>query len=300
MFKFVVLAVVITYVNAGNLLRGGFVGGSGGGFIGGLAFSRGHVGPLLAPTLSTVPIGPVIAAVQSTRTYEVRPLDLPSEPPVPQLIEVLPNEQPVQFVFRSASSPVLVQQLHAPGAPGQYEETRSEEEPYRLSHEVYKPVIQEVREVIQPFRTVVQEVKPVLEEVHTIVAKGEPKLHAGIGPLPVAAPVQPAPFPFATPVLRSAPAQFAAPVLRSVPGQFATPVLRSAPAQFAAPVLSSAQGQFAGPVLSSAQGQFAGPFLRSASAQFAAPVHSSAPAQFAAPVFKPVPTLAAKAAKAAH
>jgi hypothetical protein len=291
MFKFVVLAVVITYVNAGNLLRGGFVGGSGGGFIGGLAFSRGHVGPLLAPTLSTVPIGPVIAAVQSTRTYEVRPLDLPSEPPVPQLIEVLPNEQPVQFVFRSASSPVLVQQLHTPGAPGQYEETRSEEEPYRLSHEVYKPV---------------------LEEVHTIVAKGEPKLHAGIGPLPVAAPVQPAPFPFATPVLRSAPAQFAAPVLRSVPGQFATPVLRSAPAQFAAPVLSSAQGQFAGPVLSSAQsqfagpvlssaqGQFAGPFLRSASAQFAAPVHSSAPAQFAAPVFKPVPTLAAKAAKAAH
>jgi hypothetical protein len=206
MFKFVVLAVVITYVNAGNLLRGGFGGGYGGGYGGGLALEGGYGTAFAAP--AAVPIGPVTAAVHSTRTYELRPLALPYEAPVPQLIEVEPNEQPVHFVFRSVSSPVFVQQVHTPGAPGQYEATRSEEEPHRLSHEVYKPVIQEVREVIQPFRKMIQEVKPVLEEVHTVVAKGEPRLRA-IAPLPVAAPLAPLAAPLAAP--------YAAPVFKSAP-----------------------------------------------------------------------------------
>jgi len=167
-------------------LRAGGYGGAGYGA--GLALTNNY-------NARSVPIGPVTAAIQSTRTYEVRPLALPQEPAIPQLIEVEPNEQPVQIVFRSQSSPVFVQQVHTPGAPGQYEATRSEDEPHQLVHEVYKPVIQELREVIQPFRKVIQKVEPVLEEVHTVVAKGEPRLQA-IAPLPYAAPA---------PILNAAP-----------------------------------------------------------------------------------------------
>jgi len=104
---------------------------------------------------------------------------MPQEPVVPQIIEVEPSEQPVQVIFRSVSSPVLVQQIHTPGTPGKLESTRSEDEPHRVVHEVLRPVIQEVREVIQPYRRVTQEVRPVLEEVHTVVAKGEKYRNGG-------------------------------------------------------------------------------------------------------------------------
>jgi hypothetical protein len=196
MFKFIVFALAITYVNAGNLLRG-----LSGGYGGGLALSGGY-----GPALRSGPIGPVTAAVQSTRSYEVRPVALYQEPAIPQLIEVEPSEQPIHFVFRSQSSPVFVQQVHTPSGPGQYEATRSEDAPHHLVHEVYKPIIQELREVIQPFRKVIQEVKPVLEEVHTVVAKGEPRLRAAIAPIPVAAP-------YAAPALRAAPVFRSAPLL---------------------------------------------------------------------------------------
>ncbi|XP_054159727.1 uncharacterized protein LOC128957938 [Oppia nitens] len=117
--------------------------------------------------------GRTTAAIQSRRTFEIRPIPVSQEPAVPQVIEVEPSEQPVQVIFRSVSSPVLVQQIHTPGTPGRVESTRSEDEPHRVLHEVLRPVIQEVREVIQPYRRVTQEVRPVLEEVHTVVAKGE-------------------------------------------------------------------------------------------------------------------------------
>jgi hypothetical protein len=107
------------------------------------------------------------------RTVEYIPLALPQDIASPQVIEVEPFEQPVHMIFKSATSPLLIQQVHHKGAPAQHEATRSEEEPSHLLHEVYKPVIQEFREVIQPFRKITQEVKPVLEEVRTVVAKGE-------------------------------------------------------------------------------------------------------------------------------
>ena len=59
------------------------------------------------------------------------------------------------------------------GGPGQAESTKSEEEPHRLSHEVVRPVIQELREVIIPYRRVVQEIQPVVEDVQTVVAQGQ-------------------------------------------------------------------------------------------------------------------------------
>ncbi len=145
----------------------------------------------------SAPVGPLPAAIQSMRTYEVRPVSLPQEPVVPQIIEIEPSEQPFQIIFRSISSPVHVQQIHTPGAPGQVESTNSEDEPHRVTHEVMRPVIQEIREVIQPYRRVVQEVRPVLEEVHTVVAKGEPRPHAILAPIATKA--------YAQPVIASAP-----------------------------------------------------------------------------------------------
>ena len=100
------------------------------------------------------------------------PVPVSYEAPIPQTIDIPPNFQPVNMIFRTASSPLNVQQLHTPAAP-QYESTRSEDAPSVLTHESYKPVIQEYREVIQPFRKIEQRIEPVVEHVHTVVAKGE-------------------------------------------------------------------------------------------------------------------------------
>ncbi len=184
--------LAISYVNCG-LLSGGLTGSLGLG--GSYGASQGY---------SSAPIGPVLAAVHSKRTYELRPVQSNYDAPIPQVIEVDSVEQPVQVIYRSISSPVFAQQIHTPGAPGQIESTNSEEEPHKLVHEVYKPVIQEVREVIQPLRRIVQEVKPVLEEVHTVVAKGELRPKAAIAPIPYEAPL-PVEAPLPAPVLQETP-----------------------------------------------------------------------------------------------
>ena len=132
--------------------------------------------------------GPLSAAIHTRRTYAVVPVALHQEPAVPQIIDVEPTYQPVKIIFRSLSSPVLVQQIHTPGEPGQSESTHSEDEPHRVIHEVLRPVIQEVREVIQPYRKVTQEIRPVLEEVHTRVAKGEGRYQQTYA-APIAAPI---------------------------------------------------------------------------------------------------------------
>ena len=180
-----------------GVLTGGFGGGLGlgGGYGAGLALGGGYgAGLALGGGYGVgraVPIGPVHAAVHSRRTYDVIPVPTTYDAPIPQVIEVGPNVQPVHFIFRSQSSPITVQQIHTPGVGG-YEATRSEDAPHQLVHEVYKPIIQELRETIQPFRKIIQKVEPVQEEVHTVVAQGQPQLHA-------------APLPYAAPAIRAAP-----------------------------------------------------------------------------------------------
>ena len=117
----------------------------------------------------------VSAAVQTKRTYEVKPYVMNSDPAIPSIVDVQPSEQPVQVIFRSQSSPVMVQQIHTPSLAPIVEKTNSEDEPHRVEHEVVRPVIQQIREIIQPFRYVSQQIRPVLEEVHTVVAKGQKK-----------------------------------------------------------------------------------------------------------------------------
>jgi len=163
----------------GGLGYGGGLGLSGGlGYGGGLGLATGFAGGYHGYA------GIIPAAIQSTRSYEVVPVPLHYEAPIPQTIDIPPNVQPINMIFRTASSPLNVQQIHTPAAP-QFESTRSEDEASILTHESYKPVIQKYLEVIQPFRQIEQRVQPVIENVHTVVAKGE-EYHA---PLALAAPI---------------------------------------------------------------------------------------------------------------
>jgi hypothetical protein len=81
---------------------GGSYGGSGGGSYGGGGIA-GFGGT------------PVQAAVETHRTVEVRPVQIPSEPAQPQIIEVPSDDLPVTVHFKSQSSRVFVQQTHIPG-----------------------------------------------------------------------------------------------------------------------------------------------------------------------------------------
>lgn len=123
------------------------------------------------------------APINTRRTVELKDLAQNYHGGQPQVIEVQPEELPVQVHFRTASSRVNVQQSHQPGVPAQVEHASFQDEPHRVIHEVVKPVIQEVREIIQPYRRVTQEIRPVIEEVHTVVHKGEPRRQLAGGPL---------------------------------------------------------------------------------------------------------------------
>nr|XP_027204225.1 putative uncharacterized protein DDB_G0277255 [Dermatophagoides pteronyssinus] len=120
-------------------------------------------------------VGPVTTAIESTRTVEVKPVQVMGEPHEPQVVEVPSEDMPVTVHFKSQSSRVLVQQTHTPAQVVEPEHTTSEDEPQRVIHEVVKPVIQEIREIIQPYRRLIQQVQPVIEQTHTVIAKGEPR-----------------------------------------------------------------------------------------------------------------------------
>ncbi|XP_054160399.1 uncharacterized protein LOC128958544 [Oppia nitens] len=195
MFRFIVLALTISYVCAGGYggdfggLRGGDFGGLRGGYSGGLALGNGY-----GAARAVHQTGPITAAIQSTRSYEVVPVALVQEAPIPQTIDVGANFQPVNMIFRTASSPLNLEQVHTPFAP-QFHSSKSEDEASVVTHENYKPIIQEYREVIQPYRKIEQRVQPVIENVHTVVSKGE-EFRA---PLALAAP-------YSAPLLKAAPA----------------------------------------------------------------------------------------------
>jgi hypothetical protein len=59
--------------------------------------------------------GPVPAAISSKRSVEIKPVNLPQDPIYPQVLEVAPLELPIQIIYNSKSSPVLVHQNHIPG-----------------------------------------------------------------------------------------------------------------------------------------------------------------------------------------
>ena len=130
--------------------------------------------PIYQPR-APVRVGPVTAAVITSRAQEVINVPINEDVITPQVVIIEPNLTPVTIEFRSRSSPVNIQQVHIPGPRGQIKTTRSQEQPDRVIHEVVKPVIQEVREIIQPFRKITQQILPVQEEVLSVVSKGERK-----------------------------------------------------------------------------------------------------------------------------
>lgn len=75
--------------------------------------------------------GPVNAAIQTKRTVEVKPVNIPHEPVEPHVVDVEATYQPVHVIFRSSSSPIMVQQIHTPAQPAQVESTQSEDQPHR-------------------------------------------------------------------------------------------------------------------------------------------------------------------------
>ncbi len=162
--QFLILSVAIVMCNAGGY------GGGGGGYGGGGGDYGGGGGGY----------GGIEAAVYSKRRVELIPVPVYNEYAAPTYIDVPGGQLPVYLNFKSQSSPVYVKQQHY-GLPGSYQKSESYDEPHKLVHEVTKPVIQEVREVIAPYRKVVQVIKPVHEEVLTLVSKGVGKYGGGGG-----------------------------------------------------------------------------------------------------------------------
>nr|XP_046912743.1 transcription factor mef2A-like [Dermatophagoides farinae] len=122
------------------------------------------------------PQGPVEMAVHSKKTVEVIPVKFEDgNDGEPQVIEISPYEVPVSIVFKTQTNKLNVNQEHKSEPAEEPKEINSEEEPHRVIHNVYRPVIQEVTEVVQPFRKVLQKVEPVIEEMKTIISKAAPQ-----------------------------------------------------------------------------------------------------------------------------
>lgn len=80
--------------------------------------------------------GPYTAAVETSRTVEVKPVQSTNEQYEPHVVEVPGDDSPVIVHFKSQSSRVLIQQTHTPAVIGEPEHTTSEDEPQRVIHEV--------------------------------------------------------------------------------------------------------------------------------------------------------------------
>lgn len=122
------------------------------------------------------------SAVITKHTFETRPVETTFEEQEPQLIEVEAPPPELEIRFKSSAGRIKVKSFHEPGeAPGEVQETSSDEEPQRLISTIRKPIISEFREQIIPFRRVIQMINPVEETVHTIIAEGKGQRIRGRG-----------------------------------------------------------------------------------------------------------------------
>lgn len=116
--------------------------------------------------------GPIIGAVESTRTVQV--VDGPSAAPAaPQSIVIPPSVQALDFEFQSQSSPLNVRQTHIPGRAAETQESAHEEPADVLRQKIVKPIVHEIHEAIQPIRRISQEVRPVQETVNQVLTRGQ-------------------------------------------------------------------------------------------------------------------------------
>ena len=113
----------------------------------------------------------VLAAVQSRRSLGF--IDVPTtySAPTPLTVDVPANVQPLNFLMRSQSSPLNLDTVHQ-SSPGSYQETSSVDEPHVRVHNVQRPILQQVNEIISPYRQIRQQVQPVQENIEQVVARG--------------------------------------------------------------------------------------------------------------------------------
>jgi len=122
---------------------------------------------------------PLAAAIKSMRTVEVKELQDDYQNQEPQVIDIAPSALPIVINFRTSASAIKIHQTHERGEPQEVQQTQSEDEPQFLKHQVTKPVIQEVHEIIMPYRKIIQEIRPVEEEIKTVVARGKGRDQGG-------------------------------------------------------------------------------------------------------------------------
>jgi hypothetical protein len=133
---------------------------------------------------------PVSAAIINTgRTVEYRNVSSNEVSSVPQVIDVAALSNPVSFNFRTVPSPIRITQTHTPGEASQVQQSQTVEQPQRLVHQLVRPLIHDVREIIQPFRHVTQEIQPVVENSRTVIARGEGSRHDAQNVAAIQAPV---------------------------------------------------------------------------------------------------------------
>ena len=125
---------------------------------------------------SSTSFGSIIpAAIIRRHTVSYKDVPVDQSKPIHHPVIYVPSSMVNLFVhFKTKSSQVHLRQVHK-GQVGHVQHTISQDEPHYLKHEIQKPVIQTIREVIIPYRQVIQEIKPVVEEVKTVVATGTPK-----------------------------------------------------------------------------------------------------------------------------
>ena len=147
---------------------GGYGGGNGGGYGGGYGGGSGGGG-----------YGGHSIELPIFSKHDIEVIHTPSHREESSThVEVPGGVLPVYMTFKTESSPIYVKQVHK-NRGGSYQRSSSKDEPHHLVHEVTKPVIQELREIITPYRKVVQVIEPVKEERLTKVHKGESKGYGG-------------------------------------------------------------------------------------------------------------------------
>lgn len=92
--------------------------------------------------------GLITGAVQSRRSVSF--YDVPStfSNAQPLTIDLPSSVQPLNFNMRTKSSPINIETSHE-SSPGSYQETSSVDEPHVRVHNVQRPIVQRINEVIQ-------------------------------------------------------------------------------------------------------------------------------------------------------
>lgn len=111
-------------------------------------YEPGKLRPIIESGGSSGSLSPgrvVQAALHTKHSIRFINVDIPSEDREPHIIEVGASPLPIIMHFKSASSRIRLQQSHSGGQAGSIQETKSEDQPSILRHEVIKPIIQEVR-----------------------------------------------------------------------------------------------------------------------------------------------------------